>query len=433
MKKWFSILFIFLLSITLKAANPSDSAEDPVQHETQPIQNDASSDEELKRLRKAAEMNTPALQDNTQPTEQTVYQSGALSLQALNPEISVVGDFICWAGDTEGVTKEYSSDYRVLGIHFESYLDPYSKIKATVPVTKDTTVLGEGYFTRYDILKNVNLTLGKFHQQFGIINRWHDPSLDQVELPLAPRNIFGGHLNQTGGSLEWMIPQKGNLAQEVVIQVTNGDNSRLFGGNTENKPSILGRYKCYFDCSKDTYFELGLSGLMGCNNEWKISQPDGATRIEDESLSTKVFGADITLLWEPTDAMRYQNFVWRSEFYYLDKEIITPNNSGKDALNPWGFYTYFQQKFTRTIEGGLRYDYYIPDTKAYAGASLSPLAVAIDDPHQWQISPYMTWWQSPWVKWRIEYDYRDGKGLPDDNRFLLQCTVSAGPHKHERY
>jgi hypothetical protein len=134
--------------------------------------------------------------------------------------------------------------------------------------------------------------------------------------------------------------------------------------------------------------------------------------------------------------MRYRNWVWRTEAYYLHKDILAPDGSGEDSLNAWGAYSYFQRMLSRTIEAGLRYDYYRPDVKPYADAaasSLSPLAVTAPGARQWQLCPYVTWWQSPWVKWRLEYDHMDGKGLPDDDRLWLQCTFSAGPHKHERY
>src|SRR5690606_3284321 len=75
--------------------------------------------------------------------EDTTYSAGSLGLQALNPEISVVGDFVSWFGDADEGHRHWSSDLRVLGVHFESYLDPYSKLKATIPVTNDWAKLGE--------------------------------------------------------------------------------------------------------------------------------------------------------------------------------------------------------------------------------------------------------------------------------------------------
>ena len=48
--------------------------------------------------------------------------------------------------------------------------------------------------------------------------------------------------------------------------------------------------------------------------------------------------------------------------------------------------------------------------------------------------PYLTWWQSEWVRLRGEYQYRkDELTGEDENRFTLQLTWAAGPHKHSTY
>lgn len=381
---------------------------------------------------------SPSNVDQTEVDEsdQESFRSGALGLQALNPEISVVGDFLARYSDTEGDNRRSDFDIRCVGIHFESYLDPYSKLKACVPVTRNWTKLGEAYLTRYNVGSNLNVTLGKFNQQFGVVNRWHEPSLDQVEFPLALRQIFGGNLNQTGFSFDWLLPGSGSYSQDLTLQITNGENPRVFGQNSRNFPSALVHYKNYHDLSKDKYLELGLTALAGQNDRWQVQPAGGPVVTEDSELWTLVLGADLTLLWEPTEAMRYRNWVWRSEAYLLHKNILAPDGSGRDSINAWGAYSYFQRKVSRTTEAGVRLDYYKPDVKSYAnisGLSLSPLAVTTSGARQWQVSPYITWWQSPWVKWRLEFDHREGRGLPDDDRLWLQCTFAAGPHKHERY
>lgn len=387
-------------------------------------------------IRKAAEDAVGPIEEeetNEEAPEETVFKSGALGLQALNPEISAVGNLVSWVGETEGVKRRSDFDLRVLGLHFESYLDPYSKLKACVPVSEHGAELGEAYLTRYDVGKDLNLTLGKFHQQFGVVNRWHAPSLDQVEFPLALRQIFGGPLVSTGASFDYLIPKFSTGTQTLTVQVTNGSNQRLFGENSTNFPSLLAHYKNYRDISKDLYFEAGFTALAGRNDEWQITTPAGVSVSETERLWTGLYGFDLTLLWEPTDAMRYRNWLWRTEGYFLKKRLLAPDGSGADTLNAWGAYSYFQSKISRTTEIGVRADYYKPDVKGYADESLNPLVVTTPGAHQWQISPYVTWWQSPWVKWRLEYDRRWGKGLPDDSRLLVQCTFAAGPHKHERY
>ena len=394
--------------------------------------------DDLSVLRSLAEQEAAKVEEKEAKPLETVFKSGGLSLQALNPEISVTGDMLTLYRDQKGTRQRSDFHFRTLGIHIESYLDPYTRFKAAVPVTESFAKLGEAYMTRFGFLPDVNLTLGKFRQQFGVVNRWHKHALDQVDFPLALRNIFGdGGLNQTGLSLDWTLPSIRETAQELTFQVTNGENKRLFEENSHNTPSVLLHYKNFRDLSKDTYLELGLTSLVGWNDEWQVLAGDGTWRTERDRLETWVLGGDFTVRWEPTERMRYRNLEWRSELYYLDREILDPYDLDKDTLNAWGAYSYVQTKLTRTWDVGIRFDYYEPDSKDYAGLpeiSLAPLAVEDSDAYRWQIGPYVTWFQSPFVRFRLEYNHADGVGMeePEDVVFL-QMIFAAGPHKHERY
>ncbi len=408
---------------------------------TQPLVAQSSSDKnddetnELEELRRKAASEATEEETSEKKPEEQVFKSGGLSLQALNPEISVTGDMIGYHRKQTDVRKESEFLFRGLGLHLETYLDPYSRFNAAAHFNKDTTTLGEAYLTRFGILKDVNLTIGKFRQQFGVVNRWHKHGLDQVDFPMPLRMIFGdGGLNQIGLSADWIMPQLGKSSQELTVQLTNGENARLFGGNTLGRFCSLAHYKNYRDLTKDTYLEVGLTGLLGSNDEWEIGP---VTKHEREPVS--VVGADITVLWEPTERMRYRNLVWRTEAYCLNKDIIAPDGSEETTIKSWGAYTYVETKLSRIWHVGLRGGYYQPDTKRYAavvGASLAPLAVTKDDAYTWQVGPYVTWWQSPFVKYRLEYNYvdNDHMGIDEDERLLMfQMIFAAGPHKHERY
>ena len=390
--------------------------------------------DELTALRELAQAKAAKEKSLEEKAEEVTFKSRGLGLQALNPEISVTGDFLF--STRQDAISDQSSDFefRALGVHIESWLDPYTRFKAAIPVTESEAKLGEGYITLYNVTDDLNLTLGKFRQQFGVVNRWHKHSLDQVDFPLALRQIFGnGGLNQSGVSLDWLMPPVGKTSQQLTFQVTDGSNSRLFADNARNRPSLLAHYKNYRDLSKDTYLEWGLTGLLGWNDEWNIS---GGTK-QNSSQETFVLGADLSVLWEPTEKMRYRNVEWRSEAYWLNKELLAPDGSGADSINAWGLYSYLQSKISHTVDIGIRGDFFAPDTKDYAGIpgySLSPLAVRGDNPHLWQVGPYITWQQSPFVKFRLEYNYADGKGIESPEHIVwLQAIFAAGPHKHERY
>jgi hypothetical protein len=397
---------------------------------------EAEEEAELADLLAAAEQEA-AEEAAPEPEEEVTFTSGALGLQSLNPEISVTGDFISSYRSGEGVARPFDNTVRTLGLHLESYLDPYSRFKAAIPVTDDKAKIGEAYFTRYGWLPSLNVTLGRFRQQFGVVNRWHKHGLDQIDFPLPLRQIFGpGGLNQTGGSVEWQMPPSGSASQELTFQVTDGENPRVFAENTRNHGSFLAHYKNYRDLSKDTYLEIGATGLLGRNDTWSVLGPGGIISQRDD-LWSDALGIDVTVLWEPTEAMRYRNWLWRTEAYWLDKDILAPDGSGRDSIQAWGAYTNYQAKLNRTTEAGIRVDYYEPDAKSYAavpGLSLAPLAVTECGARQWLFAPYVTWWQSPWVRWRLEWDHLDNKGMgADEDVLYLQCTYAAGPHKHERY
>ena len=378
-------------------------------------------------------------------SEDITFKAGGLSLQALNPEISVTGDMIGTYQHQEEEVDNGRFNFRGLGLHFESYLDPYTRFKAAVSVNEEEAKLGEAYMTRFGVLDDVNLTLGKFRQQFGVVNRWHKHGLDQVDFPLPLRMIFGnGGLNQTGLSLDWNMPPIGKTSHELTFQLTNGENKRLFGNNSWNTPSLLLHYKNFRDLTKNTYLEFGTTALLGWSDEWQVHREgfeNGQTYNiwlkKHDRLPTWVFGGDMSVRWEPTDRMRYRNVEWRTEFYYLNRQIQDPFTNGRDHVNAWGGYSYLQTKLSRTWEAGLRIDYYEPDYKRYAAlpqVSLMPLAFPDKGAYRWQVGPYVTWHQSPFVRYRLEYNHEDGHGMAEpEDRIMLQMIFAAGPHKHERY
>jgi len=144
--------------------------------------------EALRELAKAKAAETAVAEEKP---EETVFKSLGLGLQALNPEISITGDFL-FSSRQDSTSEETSDfDFRNLGIHIESWLDPYTRFKSAVEVHEDDVELGEAYITLHGIADDLNLTLGKFRQQFGVVNRWHKHGLDQVDFPVALRQIFG--------------------------------------------------------------------------------------------------------------------------------------------------------------------------------------------------------------------------------------------------
>lgn len=375
------------------------------------------SQSELQNLLNEAE-NTAAEKPKEKKTK--VFRGGQRALQAINPEMSVTGDFLShyiieaphYIGD-----ENSGSNFRVLGLHFRSDLDPFSYTKIAVEVHPEGAELGEAYAVWTGQIPGVSLMVGKFRQQFGIINRWHAHSLDQIFFPLAIQELFGPEgLNQTGFSMEWTIPKILPTTERLTMQLTNGQNENLFSGSLYSKPSLLAHLSNYYDLTRNTYVELGLTGMVGEN---RVFDPL-ISPIENSNLSdghkTMVGGLDLTLFWEPLNRAHYSNFLWRSELYYVKKDL--PQQLQLRAL---GGYSYIQKKMSERWEVGLRGDWTQPFALENSGHSI------------YQIVPYVTWWQSHWMRLRFEYQYRNGTDMNAENRIWLQSTWAAGPHKHERY
>ncbi len=347
-----------------------------------------------------------------------IFRSGQRSQQALNPEISVTGDqFLQYVANKKNYREDARTGayFRTLGLHIQSNLDPYSFAKIALEFGPEGFGFGEAYMTWADFLPKTSLTVGKFRQQFGVVNRWHVHSLDQFDFPLALRTILGDEgLNQIGLSFDWLMPSLTADANELTLQFTNGSNEHLFSGNNFLFPTVLAHLKNYYDLNKNTYLEFGLTGMVGMNNQkGYVNGKD----VYEPTRWTKLAGADLTLSWEPLNQALYQGFTWRSEVYYADKEL--PANA---TIKAFGGYSYFEYKFSEQWQGGLRLDFTQPFEQNNSGKYL------------YQIVPYVTWWQSHWVKLRLQYNYLDGNNISKPaNTIRLQLVWAAGPHKHERY
>lgn len=347
-----------------------------------------------------------------------VFKSGQRALQAINPEISVTGDaygqfILNKDGFREGArTGAY---FRTLGIHIQGNLDPFSLTKVAVEVHPDGVELGEAYVTWSNILPKISLTAGKFRQQFGVVNRWHVHSLDQFDFPLALTTILGEDgLNQIGLSFNWLMPSITADANNLIVEITNGQNDQLFGGEMFSFPSILMHLKNYYDLSRNAYLEFGLTAMYGRNN---FKGFDNGIKVVEDTRNTILGGVDLTIFWEPVNQALYHSFLWRSELYYANKEVA-PNQNIK-AL---GGYSYIDYKLAEQWQIGTRFDY------------TQPFEVNNSSKYTYQVVPYITWWQSHWVRMRLQYSYMNGNVLPESaNTLRLQMVWAVGPHKHDRY
>ncbi len=354
---------------------------------------------ELDQLRQAAaaEAATTAAPGAIDTT--TDFVSGTRMQPQLNPEISLTGDLFFFAGDE--VKNQFSIGGWELAI--ASYLDPYSRVAAVFGWSEEEGFqLEEGYVNWLNLPGRTSLTLGKKRQQFGVLNRWHPHALDQVYYPWVIEESFGEEgLIGTGLSVDWLMPKLWADSNELTVEITNGSNDVAFAGGDWTKPAVLAFLKSYWDLTSDSYLEVDLTGLHG------YADPDGD---RDHSF----LAIDAVYNWYPAGRELYRDFTMRGML--VRSWLDLPDGGRRDA---WGGYLYGQYKFSPHWVAGLRLDE-VQDQRV-AGHSYRGL------------SPYLTYWQSEYVRLRAEYSYLDDNTFGSDRRFTLQLTVAAGPHKHETY
>jgi hypothetical protein len=406
--------------------------------------NDKEEEDELQNLIAEAEAEAKAPEEEDRP-ENREFLWGALALQKLNPEISISADMLLGViidGKGRfyaGVDDRSHIGIREVGLQIQHVLDPYSTFKSAInfiPEPEPEVEVEEIYITWFGIIPSLSLSVGKFRQNFGIINRWHGHDLDQTDYPMALTQVLGeGGLNQTGFVIKWFMPPLLAHANELTLEITNSDNETLFAGEFFSVPSVLAHLKNYYDVTENTYIELGLSGIWGMNN--KRGYLDENDRLADEDWrQTWTAGADLTIHWSPLERAKYRSFTWRTEGYFVHKETTSfPNDiatgwaeSDGDRIS-WGAFSYIDFRLGASWFIGVRGDMALP-------------TVRVEDKVAWDVVPYLTFWQSEFVYLRLEYQHGDRipSVRPDDtielrtdDRVMLQIDFAAGPHKHDKY
>jgi hypothetical protein len=378
-------------------------------------QEEAAAKARRERIRQAAQARLAESAGPKVDTQQS-FESGTRMQAQLNPEISVTGDLFLVAG--EDLREELRAGHFELDLR--SYLDPFSVMHVVLGFS-DSAHHGEGdeegdeedhehqnaeveeaYITWLQLPANLSLTLGKKRQQYGVLNRWHEHALDQADLPWVLEHSFGDEgLAGTGLSVDWLMPRLWADANELTVEVTNGDNDVAFAGADWSDPTILARLKSYWDLNTDTYLEIGLSGLHGA------SDADGE---RDHTF----YALDLGFNWNPAGRELYRDVTVRGMLQRSERDL-----GPAGCLDTWGGFLYGQSKLSRSLIAGLRYDR-VND-------------VYQEDHRFWGLSPYLTYWQSEFVRLRLQAGYREDNQLGSDLSYLLQVTFSAGPHKHETY
>ncbi len=364
---------------------------------------------ELEALRAALQ---EAAAEQPPPDTAGGQTSRVRNLNVLNPEISVTGDIVgIYTAPAEG-RNEFSAVPREFEFGFQAALDPYSYTKIFVAYEEPLEIAGypeeeehagghvhveEGYF--YYIGLPVGLKLGRFRQEIGLYNRWHTHALFEVDRPLPTVAFLSDHgLIQTGLSLTLPVVVTGSGTHLGTLEVTRSENEALFEGAKEI--SYLGNIRSFWDLGASAYLQFGATGVYGKNKD------------ADDPFDASLLAFDVSFRWRPPQRAMYQDLNLKAEWYFARRDF-----GGGDAKGDGG-YVQANYRLNRRWIAGFRADYL--DNYGAGG-------------EMYQLVPSLTWWQSEWVFFRLQYNYLKPEGGDGNHTVLLQTVWSVGPHRHETY
>jgi hypothetical protein len=364
-------------------------------------------EEELEALRAAARAAAG------EPKQDTAAASRTSNLNILNPEISATGDMLGLYVDPTDASGYFTAVPREFEFSFQAALDPYTRTKIFVAHEEEFEIAGfpeeeegeeahapveieEGYI--YWIgLPGFGLKAGKFRQQIGLYNRWHTHALLEVDRPLPTVAFLGEDgLIQAGVSVALPNVTLGASTQTLTLELARGSNDALFQAG--KKLSFLGNFTSFWDISAASYLQLGATAVYGEN--------------DDEALTSRLLGLDFAYRWRPPGRGLYRDLTLKGEWYFAEKDFGEEESSGD------GGYIQANYRLDRRWVLGMRADY---------------LADYGDEPEILQLVPTVTWWQSEWVRLRLQYNYVKPEGSGAGHTVITQIVWAVGPHKHETY
>ena len=326
--------------------------------------------------------------------------AGGSAAKALNPDMSMIGDFIGSAGHNAfSPSPSFEMHESELGV--QAIIDPYARGDFFLSFGEEGVNLEEGYITLTALPAGFVAKVGKFRGAFGKVNTMHNHVLPWVDRPLVSNNLVAGEdgLDDAGVSVQRIIPAPKGLFLEVTGQVFRGDSGDqqhpLFASSSKSDVSALGHLRAFKDITESTNIDLGASYSQGHNSA-------GANFL------TRLYGVDATVRWKPLRRSIYHSFTGRGEFIWSQRQQLPFEQRA------FGFYTSADYQLGRRWFAGGRYD----RSGEAENASLIDKGV----------SAVLTYWPSEFSQIRGQYRFTRYPGNIDAHEVFMQVMFSLGAH-----
>jgi hypothetical protein len=336
-----------------------------------------------------------------QTTQTQTFGGASSNAKLLNPDISLIGDFIGTAGHNN-VAPSRSLELHESELGIQAIIDPYARADVFISFGEEGVEVEEGYLTFTSLPAGLLLKVGKMRAEFGKVNGMHNHALPYIDRPLVTNNLVGGEdgINDAGFSLSRFVKGPKDWFIQGTAQVFRGDSSSLFTANRRQDVSVVGHLRAYKDLSESTNLDLGASYARGHNEL-------------GSHFLTNLYGADATLRWKPLRRAIYNSLLLRNELVWSARDQLSPSNIFQ-TQHAFGLYSSAEYRVNRRWTVGGRFDRSGRATDARLTDS--------------GFSTILTYWPSEFSQIRGQYRFGRYAQGNNANEMLIQFVFVLGAH-----
>jgi hypothetical protein len=346
-------------------------------------------------------------------------------------DIGVAGDFVGnitqanveKAGGGTFTGSENRFFPREIELSLFGQVDPYASAVVRIEAGEEErggeigVNLAEAYFTLLTLPFGTQAKIGLMRNRYGYINEFHAHDRPWIDQPNVITNFFGPEGLREAGAELTLVPDL-PFYLEALVGIFNGDNEDAFGRGTLRHPLATGRLRTFFELGHENALQLGISVAAGQTLE---------------SNRSTILGWDVRYKYHP-EGWLHPLVTFTSEglhsFRKVDVPVDLDGDGGIDQIdkrqrNHNGMYAGLEVQPFRRWAGGARYDW----SQYLANPGW-----------EWAIEPYITFWPSEFLRFRVAYKHtdrsaqtRDAFNLNDSSartvdEFLFQATFILGAH-----
>ena len=372
-----------------------------------------------------------------EPPPQPAQPSAPSILGALNPAITVFGNFV-GRGDSRRVFNEDGDrisnkfNLREVEVDMRAPIDPYAdgvliaSFESEAP-GKFSVAVEEGYVNikklpfLEELPLGMKLKVGRFRPTFGKFNiiHTHDHLTTFRSLPTAEFMGEEGFIqNGVSGNFFIPTPWDANSSLDATVEVLNGGDVAI-SPDARSRTSYLGHLR-WFRTFQDVHnVELGWSSYF---------HPTG-----NGVRSADFHGVDFMYRWKPLRLGEYKSFLFGGEFMFARRaypeasepadveRAITLRDLQPGKGKPFGYSLFTQWQFNQRTYAGLRWD----QTTTLFNPKLM----------RQSLTPYVSYYFSEFLRARLNYERRWSDLFTENNRnsVFFELNWVFGSHPPEPF